>query len=223
MKIVVSPEKLIEASAHFGHQSRRWNPKMSEYLYGEENGVHVFDLIQTQKALEEALAILTKAKKDGKRIVLVGCKKQVKDKVAEVAKASGVFFVNERWLGGTLTNFTQLKKSLTKLSEMKDKKAKGEYNAFTKKERLLIDREIDRLERFFGGLQGLTDRPELIFIIDIKKEKGTAREAKSLGIETIGIVDSNADPDLVDHVIPMNDDAVKALTYVLDLVGKALK
>lgn len=223
MKVTISLEKLLASGAHFGHQSRRWNPKMKEYIYGEENGVHLFDLIKTKEALEGALQLLAKNKKEGKKIILVGCKKQVKEKVAEVARDTGVFYVNERWLGGTLTNFPQIKKSLLKLAEMKKKRDTGEYNEYTKKERLLIDREIARLERFFGGLAGLEDKPDLVFIIDIKKEKGAAREAKAMGVTTMAIVDSNADPGLVDWPIPMNDDAVKALDYVLELVRKALK
>jgi len=222
MSISISLEKLLDAGAHFGHQTRRWNPKMEDYIYGDENGVHVFDLIKTKEALEGALEALNQMAKDGKKVVFVGTKKQVKEKVVEVAKETHHYFVNERWLGGTLTNFEQIKRSLRKLSEMKEKKEAGEYKTFTKKERLLIDREIERLERFFGGLQGLDVRPDALVIIDVKKEKGAALEAKKLGVTTIGIVDSNSDPDLVDYPIPMNDDASKALDYVLDLFKEAL-
>jgi len=221
-KIKVSLEKLLEAGAHFGHQSRRWNPKMDPYLYGVENGVHVFDLLKTKEELEKALEVLQKTAMEGKKIVFVGTKKQVKEKIAEVATGSGQFYVNERWLGGTLTNFDQINKSLKKLAEMKSKRENGDYKNFTKKERLLIDREITRLERFFGGLEGLKEKPDLLVIIDLKKEKGAANEAKMLGITTIGIVDTNCDPDLVDFVVPMNDDATRALIYVLDLMKEAV-
>jgi len=223
MTIKVDPKKLLDGGAHFGHQAKRWNPKMEEYIFTQEKGVHIFDLIQTQKALEEALDMIEKISKEGKDFILVGTKKQVKEKVAEVAKDCGFFYVNERWLGGTLTNFDQVKKSLKKLSDMKAQKEAGEFKVYTKKERVLLDREIERLERFFAGLSGLEKKPDLMLVIDVKKEKGACKEAKRLGVTTIGIVDSNSDPDMVDLVIPMNDDAVKALHYLIELVGEAYK
>ena len=223
MAIKVSAKELLASGAHFGHQARRWNPKMAPYLYGVQDGVHVFDLIKTKELLEEALKKLREHSIKGSRILLLGTKKQVKDKIAEVATEAGCFYVNERWLGGTITNFPQIKKSLDRLKDMKSKKEKGEYNNFTKKERLLIDREITRLEGFFGGISELEDLPEILFIVDTKREAGAAKEARSKGIETIGIVDSNCDPTLIDYPIPMNDDATKALEYVLALVGEAIK
>lgn len=222
MAIKVDPKKLIEAGAHFGHQTKRWNPKMEKYLYGSDSGVHIFDLIKTQKALEEVLELLSTSSKEGKSVLILGTKKQIKSMVAESAIKAGCYYVNERWLGGTLSNFGQIKKSLDKMSDMKQKKATNYYSQFTKRERGLIDIEITRLERFFGGLNGLNTIPDVIFIIDIKKEKGAALEAKRMGVTTIGIVDSNSDPDLVDYAIPMNDDATKALEYVLELVAQAL-
>jgi small subunit ribosomal protein S2 len=222
MSIDVSLEKLIEAGAHFGHQVKRWNPRMKPYLYGVQGNVHLFDLIKTKECLEEALKVIKEAAKAGKTILIVGTKKQVKDKVSQVASEAGVFYVNERWLGGTLTNFEQIKVSIQKLIDMKDKLDAGEYNKYTKKERLLMEREIARLERFFGGVKNLNSIPELLIIIDTKKEKGAVKEANFRGVETIGIVDSNSDPDLVDWPIPMNDDAIKALEYVLDLIKKAI-
>ena len=206
-----------------GHQARRWNPKMQPYLYGEQDGVHVFDLIKTKKAIEEALDFLTESAKEGKVILFVGCKKQAKAKTEEVAKAVDCPFVVERWLGGTLSNFEQMAKSLKKLSNMKAKMANGEYAEFTKKERLLIDREIARLERFFGGISGLTKTPDVLIAVDTHKEFGAIKEATEMKIKTVGIVDSNTDPDLVDYPIPMNDDATKAIEYVLDLMGEAIK
>ena len=222
MPVKISLEELLERGAHFGHQSRRWNPKMAPYLYGINEGVHVFDLIKTKKALEEALEVLSKAASEGKSILLVGTKKQAKQKVEDIAKALGYPYVTERWLGGILTNFEQIKRSLSKLSEMKAKMAAGEYNKFTKKERLLIEREITRLERFFGGMAGMEKLPDLMVIIDTHKEAGAVKEAKSHGIEVVGIVDSNTDPTLVDYPIPMNDDAARAVEYVLDLIQEAL-
>ncbi len=222
MAVKISLEKLLEAGAHFGHQARRWNPKMASYLYGVQEGVHVFDLPKTKTALEEALDFLSQSKKEGKVILFLGTKKQAKDKTREVAAAVGAPFVSERWLGGTFTNFEQIKRSLTKLADMKAKMAAGEYTKFTKKERLLLEREIARLERFFGGMAGMEKLPDVIFVVDTHKEIGAVKEAKNAGVVVVGIVDSNADPTLVDYPIPMNDDAQKALEYVLDLVKEAL-
>ena len=222
-KVTVSLEKLMDAGAHFGHQTRRWNPKMEEYLYGSENGVHIFDLTKTKPLIEEALDFLTRSVKEGKTVLLLGTKKQVKDKVAEVAERVGVPYVNERWLGGIISNFSQMQKSLKKMEEMKVNMTSGFYNKYTKKERLLIDREITRLERFFGGIKTLTNIPDVLFVIDTKREAGAVHEANERKVPVVGIVDSNSDPDQVDYPIPMNDDASKALEYILDLVGEAIE
>jgi len=218
----VSLKELIEAGAHFGHQSRRWNPKMEPYLYGVQEEVHVFDLTKTKACLEEALEFLTKSASEGKVILLVGTKKQAKDKIREVAEKVGCPFVSERWLGGTLTNFEQIKRSIDKLAKMKEEKASGAYQKFTKKERLLLQREIDRLERFLGGLAALTGMPDVLVIVDTHKEVGVIKEATKKGLTTVGIVDSNSDPTVVDYPIPMNDDATKAIEYVVDKVGEAI-
>lgn len=222
MAVKISLEELLESGAHFGHQTRRWNPKMEEYLYGSENGVHIFDLTKTKPMIEEALAFLSRSASEGKNILLLGTKKQIKEKVAEVAGEAGVPFVSERWLGGTISNFGQMKRSLKKLEEMKANMASGAYNKFTKKERLLIDREITRLERFFGGISAMENIPDVLFVIDTKREAGAVHEANEKKVPVVGIVDSNSDPDLVDYPIPMNDDASKALEYVLDLVKEAI-
>jgi len=222
MTIKVSAEELLERGAHFGHQSKRWNPKMGQYLYGEEGGVHVFDLIKTKKLLEEALEFLKNAAEEKKSILFVGCKKQAQEKTREVAEATGSSYFTERWLGGTLTNFDQIKKSIKKLSDMKEKMTNGEYTSFTKKERLLIDREIARLERYFGGISKLEKVPDILVVIDTYKEESAIREANSKGIKIVGIVDSNADPEVINYPIPMNDDASKAVEYVLDLMKDAI-
>lgn len=223
MKVKISLEDLLKSGAHFGHQTKRWNPKMEEYLYGSENGVHVFDLIKTKSSLEVALEFLVKAKKEGKSILLIGTKKQIKDKVAEVATEINLPYVNERWLGGTISNFEMIKRSIKKMEEMQSNKMAGFYNKYTKKERLLIDREITRLERFFGGVKTLTKVPDVLFVIDTKREHSAIREASNKKVTIVGIVDSNSDPDNIDYVIPMNDDASKALEYVLELIRVALK
>jgi len=222
MAVKIKLEELLEVGAHFGHQTKRWNPKMEEYLYGSENGVHIFDLTKTKAALEEVLEFLKTSVKDGKTILLVGTKKQIKEKIKAIAEKAGIAYVNERWLGGTISNFDQMRKSLKKLAEMKEKMASGGYSEFTKKERLLIEREITRLERFFGGLTRLEKAPDVLFIVDTKKEISAVREASRKGVTVIGLVDSNSDPDMVDYVIPMNDDAAKAVEYVLDKVGEVI-
>lgn len=219
----VSLETLVESGAHFGHQVRRWNPKVKEYIYGSQDGVHIFDLVKTKEALEEALDAISKAKKEGKKILLLGTKKQIKDRVEEVAKQVGISYVNERWLGGTITNFVMIKRSIDKLEELKTGLASGAYKKYTKKERVLLEREVARLERFFGGISGLKERPDMLIIVDIRREATAIREAKRKGVETVGIVDTNADPNEVDFPIPMNDDATKALNYVLDLIAEVLK
>jgi small subunit ribosomal protein S2 len=223
MAIKISLKELIESGAHFGHQSKRWNPKMKVHLHGIKEGIHIFDLTKTKKALEEALKILKQASKDGEKILFLGTKKQAKEKTRQVAIATGSFFVDERWLGGTLTNFDQMKKSTSKLTEMKKKLAKGEYKNHTKKERLLIEREIARLERFFGGIVDMQKLPDLLIVVDTKKEIGAVREAKMKGVKTIAVVDSNSDPTLVDYAIPMNDDATRAIDYVLGLMQQAIE
>jgi len=221
-KIEVSLEELLKTGAHFGHQARRWNPKSSPFIHGIQDGVHVFDLIKTKEKLDEALAELTKIAKDKKKILILGTKKQAKEKIREVGLEAEVYFVNERWLGGTITNFEQIKKSTSKLTDMKKKREAGEYKEFTKKERVLIDREIARLERFFGGIETIDGIPDVLFVVDIKREITAVKEAQQKGVTTIGICDSNSDPTLVDFPIPMNDDATKAVNYVLELVKEAI-
>ena len=218
----VSAKKLIETGAHFGHPTKRWNPKMEEYLYGSKDDIHIFDLIKTKTLLEEALDIITKASKEGKRILLVGTKKQVKELIPEYAKKAGIFYVSERFLGGTITNFKQIKKSIKKLADLKKGLKEGEYTDYTKKERLLLEREIDRLERFFGGIADMEDIPDLVIIVDVKREAGALKEANMKGIPSIAIVDSNVDPDGVTYPVPMNDDATSALAYVMELIRDAV-
>lgn len=222
MAIDISLKELIQTGAHFGHQSRRWNPKMKPYLHGTREGIHVFDLTKTKTLLQEALKTLEAAAKKGELILLLGTKKQAKQKVAEVGKEAGIYFVTERWLGGTLTNFEQIGKSVTKMADMKEKMEKGEYKILTKKERLLKEREIQRLEKFFGGIAGIKQEPDLLVVVDIKREKSAIREAGMRGIPIIAMVDSNCDPEGITYPIPMNDDATKAIEYVLDLIKEAI-
>ncbi len=222
MKAVITLEELLEVGAHFGHQARRWNPKMEPYLYGVKDGVHVFDLAKTKIALEEALTVLEKYTKEGKEILLVGTKKQAKDKVAEIGLKTGIHYINERWLGGTLTNFNQILNSVRKLIDIEEGFKSGKFNTYTKKERLLLERDAEKLRKNFGGIRNLSQKPDLLVIMDTHKEDGAVKEATRLGIATIGVVDSNSDPSAVDYPIPMNDDASKSVEYVLSLIEQVV-
>jgi small subunit ribosomal protein S2 len=219
----ISLEDLLDSGAHFGHQVRRWNPKVKEFVYGEQDGVHVFDLVKTKEAIETACAEITKYIKEGKSVLLLATKKQSKDKALEILQDTGIAVVTERWLGGTITNFAQLKKSLDKLSDIKERLGNGYYAKFTKKERLLIEREKERLERFFGGITNLKKIPDMLIVVDIKKEITAIKEATRKNVTIVGIVDTNSDPNLVDFPIPMNDDATKALELVLGYVKEAIQ
>lgn len=222
MAVNISLEDLLDSGAHFGHQVKRWNPKVKEFVYGEQDGVHVFDLVKTKESLEIALAEITKVVKSGGSVLLLATKKQAKDKALEILQETGISVVTERWLGGTITNFSQLKKSIDTLADMKVKLSTGYYAKYTKKERLLIEREKERLERFFGGITNLKSTPELLIVVDIKKEMTAIKEAGRKNVPVIGIVDTNSDPNLVDFPVPMNDDATKALHLVLDYMKQAI-
>lgn len=218
----ISLEDLLESGAHFGHQVKRWNPKVKEFVYGEQDGVHIFDLVKTKESLEIALAEITKTVKEGKSVLLLATKKQAKSKALEILQETGISVVTERWLGGTITNFSQLKRSIDTLADMKVKLSTGYYAKYTKKERLLIEREKERLERFFGGITTLTRTPDLLIVVDIKKEITAIKEANRKNVPIIGLVDTNSDPNLVDFPIPMNDDATKALELVLGYIKEAV-
>lgn len=219
----ISLDTMLEAGAHFGHQIRRWNPKMDRYRHSTKKGVFVFDLFKTRDELVEALNQIEKAVSEKKVVLLVGTKKQIKDQVKEVAEKTGIPYVNERWLGGTFSNFGQIRDSVKKLQEMKKKMENGEYNNLTKKERLGIQRDIEKMDRKFGGIIDLEKKPDMMIIVDTQRERGAVKEAKEQKIATVGIIDSNANPNDVDFPIPMNDDSPDAVGYVLNLIGKALE
>ena len=223
MATKISLKDLLEAGAHFGHQARRWHPKMEPYLYTVRDGIHIFDLVKTKEGLEKAIAFIKTTAAKGGQIIFVGTKRQAKAIIAEEAKKAGFPYVSERWLGGTITNWDQIKKNVNRLIEMREKREKGEYKRYTKKEQLLLDREIARLERFFGGLVGLEEPPEAIFVVDVKKEKTAIREARRKGVKIVAMVDSNANPDLIDYVIPVNDDAVGAIKLIVGAIAEAAK
>jgi small subunit ribosomal protein S2 len=216
-------EELFEAGAHFGHVVKKWNPKMKKYLWGAMNGIHIFDLEKTAEGLDAACKALTKAALEGKRIVLVGTKRQAKAMLEAEAKRIDVPFITQRWMGGLITNWKQVKMTLDRLNSLKLKRDQGQLKKFTKKEQVLFDKEIARLERVVGGIAMLKDAPEVIVAIDTHKEKLAVKEASSRGAMVIGLVDSNANPDKVDYVVPMNDDSAKALEIVIGAFGKALE
>ena len=221
MAVPADLKELLEAGAHFGHQTKRWNPKMAEYIYTARDGVHVFDLTITADLLDKACEYVRDTVASGREVVLIGTKRQAKAIVREEAAKAGAPFVAERWLGGTLTNWDEIGKRIRKLVEMKAKKEAGEYKKYTKKENVLIDKDINRLERFLGGISRLKEIPEALFIVDTLKEKAAVLEAVSCGVKVVAIVDSNCDPDPIDYPIPANDDAVRSIKYIVSRIATA--
>jgi small subunit ribosomal protein S2 len=219
----ITAEELFEAGAHFGHVVKKWNPKMRKFLWGEKNGIHIFDLEKTLLGLEEACKVLSQAAEDGKRIVMVGTKRQAKQMLEAEAKRVGVSYITQRWMGGLITNWKQVKQTMDRLNSLKLKRDQGDLKKFTKKEQVLIDKEIVRLERIVGGIATLKNAPELIVAIDTHKEKLAVKESNNRKVPVIGLVDSNANPDVVDYPIPMNDDSAKALQIVISAFGSAIE
>ena len=215
-----SMRQLLEAGVHFGHQSHRWNPKMERYIFGVRNDIHILDLGQTVPSLQRALQLVSDTVAEGGRVLFVGTKRQAAPLVAEAARQSAQYYVNSRWLGGTLTNWQTISQSIARLRELEAKVADG-AEGLTKKERLLLDRERERLERDLGGIKDMGNLPNLLFVIDTNKEANAIKEARRLGIPVIAIIDSNSDPDTVDFPIPGNDDAARALELYTSLVAKA--
>ncbi len=218
----VDLRELLEAGCHFGHQARRWNPKMEEYIYIKREGVHIFDLAQTADRLAKAMNYVREIVSEGKQIIFVGTKRQASPIIKEEAEGCGVLHVSIRWLGGTLTNWDQIKKSIDKLKDLEEKKEKGELKKYTKKENVMFDRDIAKLTRFLGGLKDLKGTPEAVFIVDVKKEHAVVKEARIKGVKVIGLVDSNSDPDLIDYMIPANDDAVSSVKFVVSKLAEAV-
>lgn len=222
MKKKVSLEDLLEAGCHFGHQAKHWHPRMTPFIWTVRDGVHVFDLAKTKKCLEKAADFAKATAAKSGKIVFLGTKRQTRGIIKEEALRCGMPYVDQRWLGGTITNWEQIKKSIDKLVEMREKRKKGEYEKYTKKENILINREISRLEKFFGGLVGLEELPEAIFVVDCKKENEAVKEAKMKGVKVIGIVDTNTDPTDVEYVIPANDDAVGSIKLIVSYIAEAI-
>lgn len=219
---VISMKELLEAGAHFGHQVKRWNPKMKKYIFAERNGIHIIDLQKTVKGVEEAYEFIKSVASRGEGILFVGTKKQAQEAIAEEAKRAGVYYINHRWLGGMLTNFSTVRKSVEKWQRIEQMKEDGTLYLHTKKEIAKLEKERQRLESNLIGIKDMMDLPKAIFIIDIKKEKIAVAEAIKLNIPIVAIVDTNCDPDVVDYVIPGNDDAIRAIKLITAKMADAI-
>lgn len=219
--VSVDLKELLEAGAHFGHQARRWNPKMKRYIFTTRDNVHIFDLTLTAQSIVEAADFIADWVARGKEIVFVGTKRQAQPIIREEATKVGAPFVAERWLGGMLTNWGEMELRIKRLNDLKDKREKGELNHYTKRERVMIDKDIAKLERFFGGVAHLKARPEALFIVDTHKEIAAVKEGRRLGIPIIGLVDTNGDPTAVKIAIPINDDAVRSIKLVVTKIAEA--
>jgi len=217
----VNLKELLEAGVHFGHQARRWNPKMKQFIYTERDGIHVIDLIQTSARIDDAYEYIKNLVSSGGEIVFVGTKRQAKDIVVEESKRVGAMFISERWVGGLLTNFEAVQKNIKRLNDLREKRDKKELDHLTKKERLMIDREIEKIEKTFGGLDRMSKIPEALFVVDAKKEDNAVREARKTGVKVVALTDTNADPTVVDYPIPANDDAIKALGLLIKVMADA--
>ncbi len=219
---VVSMKQLLEAGVHFGHQTRRWNPKMAEYIFTERNGIYIIDLQKTVKKLEEAYMFVRDIAAEGDEILFVGTKKQAQESIKEEAARCGMPYVNARWLGGMLTNFSTIKRRIKRLGQLKTMKEEGTFELLTKKEAAKLDLEIEKLEKYMGGITEMKKQPAAMFIVDPRKERIAVAEAKKLGIPIIAIVDTNCDPDEIDYVIPGNDDAIRAVKLIAGAMADAV-
>ncbi|AHL71440.1 MULTISPECIES: 30S ribosomal protein S2 [Bacillus] len=219
---VISMKQLLEAGVHFGHQTRRWNPKMKRYIFTERNGIYIIDLQKTVKKVEEAYNFTKNLAADGGKILFVGTKKQAQDSVKEEAIRSGMYYVNQRWLGGTLTNFETIQKRIKRLKDIEKMQENGTFEVLPKKEVVQLKKELERLEKFLGGIKDMKGLPDALFIIDPRKERIAVAEARKLNIPIIGIVDTNCDPDEIDVVIPANDDAIRAVKLLTAKMADAI-
>jgi len=219
---VISMKQLLEAGVHFGHQTRRWNPKMAEYIFTERNGIYIIDLQKTVKKVEEAYMFIRDIAAEGGSILFVGTKKQAQDSIKEEAERVGMFYVNARWLGGMLTNFKTIRKRVQRLKQLRKMDEDGTFDLLPKKEVIKLRGEIEKLEKFLGGIEEMDKLPSALFIVDPKKEKIAVSEARSLGIPIVAIVDTNCDPDEVDYVIPGNDDAIRAVKLIAETMANAV-
>ena len=219
---VISMKQLLEAGVHFGHQTRRWNPKMAEYIFTERNGIYIIDLQKTVKKIEEAYAFVKDLTESGQDILFVGTKKQAQDSIKEEAERVGMYWVNARWLGGMLTNFKTIKKRIDRLEQLNKMEEDGTFDLLPKKEVLNLKAERDKLEKYLGGIKTMKKLPGALFVVDPRKEKIAIEEAKKLGIPVVAIVDTNCDPEDIDYVIPGNDDAIRAVKLIASTIANAV-
>ncbi|PKE22417.1 30S ribosomal protein S2 [Macrococcoides caseolyticum] len=219
---VISMKQLLEAGVHFGHQTRRWNPKMKKYIFTERNGIYIIDLQKTVKKVEEAYNFVKSISEEGGTVLFVGTKKQAQEAIKEEAERAGQFFINERWLGGTLTNYKTISKRVKRISEIEKMEEDGTFDVLPKKEVVELKKEYDRLIKFLGGIREMKSMPSALFVVDPRKERNAIAEAKKLHIPIIGIVDTNCDPDEIDYVIPANDDAIRAVKLLTGKMADAI-
>ena len=219
---VISIKQLLEAGVHFGHQTRRWNPKMAPYIFTERNGIYIIDLQKSVQLIDEAYSFMKSAAETGRPILFVGTKKQAQAATMDEANRCGMYYVNHRWLGGMLTNYKTISARIKRLEQIKIMAEDGTFEKLAKKEVLALNREMEKLEKFLGGIKNMPGMPAAIFIVDPKKEKIAVKEARILGIPVVGIVDTNCDPDDVDYVIPANDDAIRAVKLITSLMADAI-
>ena len=219
---VVSMKQLLEAGVHFGHQTRRWNPKMAPYIFTERNGIYIIDLQKTVKKLDEAYAFIKSVAENGDNVLFVGTKKQAGDSVKEEALRAGAYYVNARWLGGMMTNFKTIQRRIARLEQLHTMQEDGTFNLLPKKEVVKLELEIEKLEKYLGGIKDMKKLPGALFIVDPRKEKIAVSEAKKLGIPVVAIVDTNCDPDDADYVIPGNDDAIRAVKLIAGAMANAI-
>ena len=220
---VISMKQLLEAGVHFGHQTRRWNPKMARYIFTERNGIYIIDLQKTVRKVDAAYDFLRSVAAAGKSVLFVGTKKQAQDAIREEATRSGQFYVNERWLGGMLTNFQTIQKRVSRLKELKGMEEDGTFEVLTKKEVQVLRHEMDRLQKYLGGIEEMKKLPGALFIVDPRKERIAVAEARKLNIPIVAIVDTNCDPDEIDYVIPGNDDAIRAVRLLTSTMADAVQ
>ena len=218
----VSMKQLLEAGVHFGHQTRRWNPKMAKYIFTERNGIYIIDLQKTVKMLETAYDFIRDVSAEGGEILFVGTKKQAQEAIKEEAERCGMHYVNARWLGGMLTNYRTIKTRIARLEQLNKMKEDGTFDLLPKKEVVQLEHEIEKLEKFIGGIKNMGELPKAIFVVDTRKEKIAVAEARNLGIPVVAIVDTNCDPDEIDYVIPGNDDAIRAVKLIAGAMADAV-
>ena len=219
---VVAMKQLLEAGVHFGHQTRRWDPRMAKYIFQARNGIHIIDLQKTSEKLDEAYNFVREQSEEGKTVLFVGTKKQAQDCVKEAAEKSGMYYVNQRWLGGTLTNFQTIRKRIDRLTELENMEKDGTFDVLPKKEVVLLKKEMEKLNKNLGGIKEMTELPGLLFVVDPKKEHNAILEARKLNIPVVGLVDTNCNPEDVDYCIPGNDDAIRAVKLISDCIANAV-